>query len=136
MSASNKPSATILVVEPKVLVRVVLADYLRRCEYRVVEASSAEEAKAILVDADIAIDVALIEVDLPGALDGFTLAHWIRTNKPSVRIQLVGTISKAASAAAELCEEGSVLPAPYTHQAVVDRIKRLLATAERNHEES
>lgn len=134
MGASNTPAATILIVEPKVLARIVLADFLRGCGYRVVEAASGEEAKIILVDASMGIDVALIEVDLPGPFDGFTLARWIRNDKPSVRVQLVGTISKAASAAAELCEEGSVLPAPYTHQAVLDRIKYLLAAAERNGE--
>lgn len=136
MKDSRTSAGTILVVDSKVLVRMVLADYLRSCDYRVFEAASADEAKLILEEGGLRIDVAIVEVELHGASDGFTLAHWIRANKSSIKIQLVGTVSKAANAAAELCEEGSVLPSPYTHQSVVDRIKRLLATAERTEEES
>jgi CheY-like chemotaxis protein len=132
MSGSTAPAATILVVEPKVLVRMVLADYLRSCGYKVVEAAGSDEARLILEKGDVKIDVALIEMDLPGATDGFTLARWIKANRPSIKLQLAGTISKATSAAAELCDEGSVLETPYNHQLVLDRIKRLLAAAERN----
>jgi CheY-like chemotaxis protein len=130
----DDPVITLLVVDPKVLVRMVLADYLRSCDYRVVEAADSDEAVLILEQEDISISAAIVEVDLRGALDGFTLARWIRTNKPSIKVQLVGTITKAANAAVELCEEQSILPAPYSHQTVVDRIRRLLAAAERNEE--
>lgn len=131
---TTEAAATILAVEAKVLVRMVLADYLRECDYKVVEAGTADEAKLILEESDVKIDVALIAVDLIGASDGFVLARWIRENKSSVKVQLLGTISKAANAAVELCEESQVLTPPYSHQALVDRIKRLLATAERNQE--
>jgi CheY-like chemotaxis protein len=135
MSGSTAPAATILVVEPNVLVRMVLADYLRSCGYKVVEAAGSDEARLILEKGDVKVDVALIELDLPGATDGFTLARWIRTNRPSIKIQLAGTISKATAAAADLCDEGSVLETPYDHQLLVDRIKRLLAASERKEKE-
>ena len=67
MSASlqeQDPSATIrtiLVVEDEVLVRMPLAEYLRDCGYRVFEAASVAEAKAVL-DADTLPDKPPTEV--------------------------------------------------------------------------
>jgi len=131
---TTEAAATVLAVETQVLVRIVLADYLRGCDYKVVEAATTDEAKLILGESDVKVDVALIAVDLIGASDGFALARWIRENKPSIKVQLLGTISKAATAAVDLCEEVHVLAPPYSHQALVDRIKRLLAIAVRNQE--
>ncbi|QIG46795.1 response regulator [Nordella sp. HKS 07] len=131
---TTEAAATVLAVETQVLVRIVLADYLRGCDYKVVEAANTDEAKLILGESDVKVDVALIAVDLIGASDGFALARWIRENKPSIKVQLLGTISKAATAAVDLCEEVHVLAPPYSHQALVDRIKRLLAIAVRNQE--
>jgi hypothetical protein len=42
---------------------------------------------------------------------------------------LAGTVAKAADAAAEICEEGPLLGKPYDQQLVLDRIKRLMASA-------
>ncbi len=43
----QRPS-TILVVEDEILIRMPVADYLRDCGYRVLEASDAVEAQALL----------------------------------------------------------------------------------------
>jgi CheY-like chemotaxis protein len=39
---------TVLVVEDEILVRTAIAEYLRHCGYRVVEAASADEAMTVL----------------------------------------------------------------------------------------
>ena len=39
---------TVLVVEDEVLIRLVIADYLRECGYKVYEAVNAQEAIAML----------------------------------------------------------------------------------------
>jgi len=121
--------ATILVVDSDVLVRIVIAGYLRGCAYRVLEAATASEAMAILGEVEITIDAAVIDVELRGELNGFVLAQWIRANRPAIKVVLAGTIAKAASIATDLCEEGPLMTKPYDKQAVIDRIKRLLAAA-------
>lgn len=45
------------------------------------------------------------------------------------KMLLAGTVAKAADAAAEICEEGPLLGKPYDQQLVLDRIKRLMASA-------
>jgi CheY-like chemotaxis protein len=92
---------------------MVIADYLRGCGYKVLEAANSDEAISILEEGDISIDAIFAEVELPGAQDGFGLAQWIRANKPSAKVQLVGTISRAANVAAELCDEGTLMAKSY-----------------------
>ena len=47
---------TILVVEDEILIRLVIADYLRGCGYKVYEASSGDEAMILLQQGDLKID--------------------------------------------------------------------------------
>jgi DNA-binding response OmpR family regulator len=110
---------------------MTLGEYLRQCGYRVIEAASGEEALTVLKDAEVLIDVALMEVDLRGEIDGFHLASWIRTRRPGITVILAGTPKRAAKAAGDLCEEGPMMSKPYDPQLVVERIKRLLSAAER-----
>jgi len=121
----------VLVVDEEVLVRYVICDYLRECGYRVVEAANAVEALQVLQESDVGVDVILNSVQLPGSTAGFSLARWVRAHRPEIGVILVGTVPQAADAAAELCEEGPMLARPYEPQAVVDRIKRLLAERDR-----
>ena len=41
--SSDTTSATIFVVDPDILVRMVIADYLRECGYKVVEGVNADD---------------------------------------------------------------------------------------------
>jgi DNA-binding response OmpR family regulator len=132
MRMSSKPPAqTILLAEGEVLVRYAIADYLRECGYRVIEVSSAEEALEVFREASIEVSVLLSSAELAGPMDGFALARWVRANRAEVGVMLAGTISREADAAAELCDNGPKLSRPYEPQAVVDRIRRLLAERSR-----
>src|SRR2546423_6149394 len=134
MSAEGSSAAArevVLVVEDEILVRYVISDYLRECGYKVIEASSADEALEVLQKASVRVDIILSNVQLPGAIDGFALARWVRANHSGLGVILASTLSRAADAAAELCEEGPMLSKPYEPQVVVDRIKRLLAERSR-----
>lgn len=125
-SANNGPN-TILVVEDEVLVRMAIAEYLRDCDFKVIEAVNADEAFFVLQQDDLEIDVVLSDVEMPGSMDGFALARWVRENRKNVDIVLAGTPSRAAQAASDLCERGPLLAKPYEPGAVVDRIRRLIA---------
>jgi len=116
---------TILVVEDEVLVRTAISEYLRHCGYDVIEAVSADEAITILTEPDITVNIVLSDIEMPGTMDGFGLAQWVRTNKPDIKVLLASTIVKAANTAGDLCEEGPHLKKPYEPQQVVEWIKRL-----------
>jgi DNA-binding response OmpR family regulator len=120
----------ILIVESDILVRGPLAEYLRECGYRVIEAADAGEARTFCADGKNRIDVILADVDTPGE-NGFALAAWVRSHHPEIDVVLAGTVARAADKAGELCNEGPALKKPYEHQFVLDRIRRLIAARER-----
>jgi DNA-binding response OmpR family regulator len=120
--------ATVLVVDGEVIIRTEISAYLRDCGYRVIEAATSDEALHVLSANSEPVKIILTDVQLPGSLDGFGLARWVRSNKPGVGVVLAGTAQRAAVAAGELCEDGPTLSKPYDPQIVADRIKRLLGT--------
>ena len=128
---ADAPSPTVLVVEDEVLIRLVIADYLRDCGYKVHEAVSGEEAIAILQAPEVSIDVVFSDVEIPGSMDGFALARWVRANKPGMEIILTSGIERSADIAATLCEAGPLMKKPYSSQDVVDRLRQLAAKARR-----
>ena len=120
------PKQVILVVEDEILIRMVVAEYLRDCGYRVIEAASADEAMVILQHLEIDVEVILSDVEMPGFMDGFQLSQWLSANRPGIDVILTGSVSRASEAAAELCDSGPI-PKPYEPQLAADRIKQLMA---------
>jgi len=125
-SAANKKEApTILVVEDEVLIRLAVADYLRDCGYRVLEAGNASEAVAIFQAAE-PVQVLFSDVNMPGEMNGFALASWVRAHYPGVQVILTSGLTGAAKTAEALCHAGPLLAKPYSHEALASHIRRLL----------
>ena len=122
---------SILLVEDDVLVRHELADYLRRCGHRVIEASSTDEALMVLAHVPEEVSLLLCNADAAGTVTGFALARQVRGEHPGIPVLLAGNVEKAAAAAGEICDDGPELARPYDPVVVVDRIKRSLAKRQR-----
>jgi len=118
-----KRKTTIVVVEPDVMTRIAIADYLRDCGYHVIELRSAEEAFTVL-ESGRSVDIVFAEVDLPETMTGFELARRIRSDYPGISIILTSGAESAAEKAGDLCNDGPI-PKPYNPQDVVRRIKLL-----------
>ena len=125
----------ILIIEPELPLRHHVAEYLRGCGYKVLEAVNTDEAMSLLSSGGVAIDVVLADVSSPGAVDGFGLMKWIKANNFSTKVLLAGSVEKVAADAAKLCEEGPKLTKPYHHQILLDEIKKLLAAHKRANDE-
>jgi DNA-binding NtrC family response regulator len=128
LRVTQKPNRqeTILFVEDEVLVRMPIAQYLRDCGYRVIEAANADEAMTVLMHKETVVDIVFSDIEMPGAVDGFGLARWIREHRAGLDVLLAGTVPRAVENAKQLCEQSSV-PKPYDAQFLHDHIKRLLA---------
>jgi len=122
-SDKKRNSTTVMVVEPDVLARAVLAEYLRGCGYRVLEGVNANDALALLA-AKQPVEIIFSEVHLTGGLDGFSLAKHVREKHPDIDVLLTRGVAKAAEKAGDLCEDGP-LEKPYHPQDVVRRINIL-----------
>jgi CheY-like chemotaxis protein len=120
------PPPVVLVVEDDVLVRTVVAAYLRECGFDVVEAGSADEAIRVL-QADIGVDIVFSDVNMPGSMDGFGLAQWLRRERPGLKVILTSGAARTAKEAGDLCEHGPMLAKPYDHAELERHIRTLLA---------
>ena len=119
-----------MIVEQDVLVRHPLAEYLRECGYRVVEATRHSEARECLEGDNHNVDVALIDVGGPTG-SGFALSAWIRSNCPNVKTMLGATVGKVLALAGDLCEEGPQAAKKLDYRPVLDHIRQLVATRKR-----
>ncbi len=126
MSPENPRTETVLVIDDDVYVRLVISEYLRGCGYKVVECANADEALTVLRHSEIALDLVLSDLEMPGTVDGFSLATWIRKNRPGLDVVLTGNVRRAANAAKDLCDQGPT-PQPEHPDLIIDRIRRLMA---------
>src|SRR5215469_10867520 len=106
---------TVLLVESSALMRMAIAAYLRECGYSVIEADNPDEARQLL-EAGTKADVAFIDLEATGQIDGFALAHWIRKARPDLKVLLTSGVRRAAETAGDLCEQGPHLAKPYAHR--------------------
>src|SRR5437588_381209 len=86
---------TVMVVEPDILVRMVIADYLRECGYKVVEGVTADNVFAVL-RAGRVLNIIFADVNLGGDMDGFKLARQIRESYPNIDVILTAGAANAA----------------------------------------
>jgi CheY-like chemotaxis protein len=121
--ADSAAPSTIVIVEPDILVRIVIASYLRDCGYRVLEGITAADVMTVLRSGQ-KIDVVFSEVRLRGKTDGFGLARWVRAHYPEVDVILTAGAARAADKASDLCDDGP-LEKPYKPPEVVRRINLL-----------
>jgi DNA-binding response OmpR family regulator len=110
-----------MIVEPEVVARMVVGEYLRECGYRVIEGMSAADVWSVL-DNGVTLDVLLVHVS--GNVDGFMLARQVRDRNPNIDVILTSGVAKVADKAGTLCEEGP-LEKPYHPREVVRRIQLL-----------
>ncbi|MFT3727031.1 MAG: hypothetical protein QM759_04325 [Terricaulis sp.] len=123
--ASRKKQRKILLAESDVIVRLGLAQHLRACAHVVLEASNAQEAKAILQAGQIC-EVLICDPQLEGAESGFGIAQWVRRHRNKTRVVLAATLHAKTLAVVELC--GSTPnEAPQDAAALGDKIRLMLA---------
>lgn len=107
------PGATILVADSDVIVRIALAEYLRDCGFRVIEAASSAEARTVLQHGP-SIDVLMVDARR-GEESGFALAQWARRHSPRINVIISAGLNRKSEAAAKLCSGGQTPSPPASH---------------------
>jgi CheY-like chemotaxis protein len=114
---------TILIVEDEAMIRLALSDYLQDCGFTVLDVTNAAEAVAVLQTKTFAIDVVLTDVRMPGEMDGFGLARWIREHRPGLPV-LITTGDKAkGEMASDLCGKNPIIEKPHDFKLVLTHIR-------------
>jgi two-component system, cell cycle sensor histidine kinase and response regulator CckA len=119
---------TILLVEDEAGIRALVRKILRRENYNVLEAGSAEEALAIALEAPGRIDLLVTDVMLPGA-SGRDLAERIRETRQDLRVLYISGYTDDDAVRTGAIPQGSrFLQKPFTLGALVGKVKESLGS--------
>ncbi|HEX8445893.1 MAG TPA: PAS domain-containing protein [Sphingomonas sp.] len=106
--------ATVLVVEDAAAIRSLMSEALGEAGYRVLEAANGADGVAML-RSDIAIDLLVTDVGLPGGLNGRQVADAGRAVRPDLPILFVTGYAASAAVGAGQLEPGmTILTKPFT----------------------
>ncbi len=128
-AGERKP--TVLLVDDEFLIRIALSEFLQECGFKTLEATSAERAIAVLETLEIPIDVVLTDVRMPGGMNGFGLAQWIRHNRPGLPVLLVSGHAQKVDAAHGLCEKQEVISKPFDFHSVGMRLRAAIEASKK-----
>ena len=119
----------VLILEPDILIRMVVAQYLRECGYLVIEGVQASDFHT-LFDSGRQVHVVLTDVHLSGGVTGFEFSRVIRQTHPNIDVILTSGVGGTSQEAHDLCEDGPIKK-PYHPKDVESRI-RILQERRRN----
>lgn len=117
---------TILVVDDEPLIRMAVSDFLQECGFKVLEAAHAAEALAMIQSGHREIHLVFSDVRMPGEIDGFGLARWVRQNRPDLPVILTSGDARKSEIAHELCASEPFLVKPYNLDIVVAQIRQAI----------
>jgi CheY-like chemotaxis protein len=84
----------ILVVEDEVVLRTVIADHLHSAGFAVVEATNARDAIEVIAS-QVRVDLVFTDINMPGEMDGQSLAGWLLVHRPGLPVILTSGGAKA-----------------------------------------
>lgn len=117
---------TVLLVMNDQAVRRTVAAYLRECGSVVIEARDAEQALRFKRLGDC--DAALTELNVPGPMDGFSLAQAIRRHRPGTPVVLTLDTAHAGRDAVKLRDLVPGLGQVFNPVVLSRRLRRIRST--------
>jgi CheY-like chemotaxis protein len=121
--AAPEDGAVILVVEDEELARLIIADYLKEDGFVVLESANAEQALEIL-EGRTDVRAVVLDVVMPGAMDGIALAHRIHERWPHIGLLVVS--GKGVPRTAHLPPGAGFIPKPYFGPSIVGRVRAII----------
>jgi two-component sensor histidine kinase len=88
VSTESTPVPNVLVVEDEMILRMRAVDIVEDAGFNPVEAINADQAISIL-ESRSDISLLFTDIQMPGSIDGLTLAHAVHDRWPSIKIILV-----------------------------------------------
>lgn len=120
---------TVLIAEDEPLIRMAYAEYLAECGYVPIEVASGDAAVEVL-EKNIAIDIVLSDVRMPGTRDGFAVARWLAEHRPHVPVILISGDARTRDNDAQLAGI-PMLRKPVEMRVIDQRIRDALAKERR-----
>jgi len=119
-------SATILIVDDDQTMRTLIRRMLASKDFTVFDASSSEEALALIAEKRPTLDLLLTDVVMP-RIDGHALASRVLREQPGVRVLYMSGCGLDVVAQYGVAASHDFLPKPFTARALRARIYRALS---------
>lgn len=120
--ATGNPRLVILIVEDDTLLRMHAAEIIDEAGFEVVEAPGADDAiRHLEARPDIAI--VFTDIDMPGSMNGLSLAHAVADRWPSIGI--VATSGHFKVQDGDLPAGGLFVAKPYRSQQIISTLRKL-----------
>ena len=116
----------VLIVEDEFLLRADAAEFMENSGFTVYEASSADEAIALL-ERHADIRAVFTDIQMPGSMDGLKLARFVRDRWPPIK--LVATSGRVTIGEGDLPEGGLFIGKPYTAARIAEVLRSLAGLA-------
>ena len=125
MSAFKASRPTIALIEDEPLLRMALASAVGDAGYEVTAAATGVEGLALLRERPV--DLAIVDVGLPGRLDGVALVREARRDNPRLRVILTSGMPPRDT---QMPSIDTFLLKPYRVDDLLDAIARELASSD------
>jgi signal transduction histidine kinase/FixJ family two-component response regulator len=121
-------AGVVLVVDDEPDLRDIAETILRDLGYATISARDGREAQTILRNGKGAeIELVLSDVIMPGGIDGFELAEWIRKARPGIKVLLTsGFTGKLAECTADPTLMRTMVKKPYSKMTLARAVKEAL----------
>lgn len=121
--AAHSNAPTILLVEDEPLIRLLSNDTLTDAGFHVMEAGNADEA-LIMLQAKPQVAAIVTDVRMPGAIDGFGLAHLVANRWPHMGI--VVSSAHVLPGEGDLPDGSEFLPKPYQLSLLIAAVRKVV----------
>ncbi len=120
---------SLLIVDDEISLRTLLASALTSKGYKAVTAASGLEAISLVSDKSRAFDLALLDLNMPGAT-GVEVLKFIRACRPELKVLVIsGHMTKSVEAELTQLGQSDFVQKPYRLDEIGRHIRRLLAPA-------
>ncbi len=116
----------VLVVEDDTLLRMHAAEMIEEAGFQVLEAQNADKA-ILLLESRMDIRIVFTDIDMPGSMNGLTLAHAVAHRWPPIRI--VATSGHFKMGDGDLPTGGRFIAKPYRSNQIISTLRELAGAA-------
>lgn len=120
--------SVILIADDEARIRRLVSDFLKREGHTVLEAGDGEEARKMIHEAQPKVDLAILDVMMPG-LDGFSLLRALRSEEPTSQMPVMMLTARAEDNDQLLGLENGAddyVTKPFSPLVLVARVRNLL----------
>jgi len=117
---------TVLVVDDEPTIRMLIGDTLSELGYRSIEVADAASGLKVL-DSDVAIDLLITDVGLPGGMNGKEMADAARAKRPRLKVLFITGYAENAAITNGHLEPGmEVMSKPFSMDKLAARIRSII----------